>query len=496
MGVIVKQSIKGSIYSYIGAAIGFVNTALLFPLYFSTGQIGLLFLLISVSLVFAQLFSLGFGGVANRFFPYFINDKNGHNGFPFIMLATTITGILVFLVVFYFISPVIIEQNSNSPEFVHNVNLIIYITIIEIFFKMFNSYTTVLLNSVIGTFYKELVLRLFILLLIVAFILNIIDYDAFLYLYILAQAIPVIALFIYLLKKRELKLKPKLKFITPHLKKAMIYMALVSSITGLTGIAYQSIDKYMINSMIDLSNTGVYTIAFFLGSIIGLPARSLKKIASVIIARAWKEDDLGTVKDIYVKSSLSLTVIGSFIFLGIMINIDNVIDILGSDYANSKLVIFFVGLSFLIDLIFGVNYHVISNSRYYQYIAYLMGIFLLIVVVSNYFLIPKYGIQGAAFASMASTLFYSLLKYLFVLFKFKIQPFCVKHFVFLAIVAVLFAVFYSLPSFVSNPYVNIIIKSTIFTFVFIPSAYFLRISDDINDKILWALGFLKKGVKR
>ena len=41
MGIIQRQSIKGSIYSYIGAGLGFLNLAILSPKFFTTDQIGL-----------------------------------------------------------------------------------------------------------------------------------------------------------------------------------------------------------------------------------------------------------------------------------------------------------------------------------------------------------------------------------------------------------------------------------------------------------------------
>ncbi len=143
---------------------------------------------------------------------------------------------------------------------------------------------------------------------------------------------------------------------------------------------------------------------------IGLPARSLIKIASVVIAKAWKENRLGEIKDIYIKSSLTQTVIGLFVLLGIMINIDDVISILGKDYIEGKMVIFFIGLSFLINLIFGVSAAIIGNSKQYRVLSYLMIVFLIIVVISNYYLIPIYGIEGAAIASAISILIFQAIK--------------------------------------------------------------------------------------
>ncbi len=491
MGVIVNQSIKGSVYAYIGAAIGFVNTALLFPFFFATDEIGLVFLLISVAMLFAQVFGLGFTGVTVRLFPYFSDDEKEHNGFPFVMFTTALVGIFLFVATFYFIRPIIIEQNSHSLKFIENINLIIPLVIIEILFRMLNSYTSVLLNTVIGTFYKEFILRLIISVLIVLFILHIVDYKIFLYLYIAAQSIPVLALLIYLLREGELSLKVQFGFISADLKKSMIFTAIVSLITGLSAMGYQYIDKYMINTMLDLSETGVYTIAFFFGSMIGLPARSLTKVASVVIAKAWKENKLNEIKEIYAKSSLIQTVIGIFVFLGIMINIDDVISILGPAYIEGKMVIFFIGLSFLINLIFGVGASVIGNSKQYRFLSYLMVIFLIIVIITNYYLIPIYGIEGAAIASAISILIHSFFKYLFILYKFKMQPFTTKHLTPIILGLFLFAAFYFAPDIISNPYLNIILKSTVFSLIYALLIYNFKVSEDINERLDLIIAKLK-----
>ena len=59
MGIIIKQSIKGSIWSYLGVGIGFITTAYLFPNYLSSDTIGLFGLLVSWSVLLSQFSSLG-----------------------------------------------------------------------------------------------------------------------------------------------------------------------------------------------------------------------------------------------------------------------------------------------------------------------------------------------------------------------------------------------------------------------------------------------------
>lgn len=42
MGIIIKQSIKGTIFSYIGVVLGFVTVGLLWPKLLNADQIGLI----------------------------------------------------------------------------------------------------------------------------------------------------------------------------------------------------------------------------------------------------------------------------------------------------------------------------------------------------------------------------------------------------------------------------------------------------------------------
>ena len=79
MGIIKQQTIKGSIYSYLGVLVGFLTVTILQPYSLAPAQIGLITLLASLSALFAQFFILGFNGTA-RYFPYFRSEEKQHHG--------------------------------------------------------------------------------------------------------------------------------------------------------------------------------------------------------------------------------------------------------------------------------------------------------------------------------------------------------------------------------------------------------------------------------
>ena len=129
MGIIIKQSIKGSIWSYLGILIGFFTTSYLYPKYLGTDTIGLFSILLAFSTLFAQFSSLGFNGVTSRLFPYFRDKSKGHHGYLFLTLLVFFAGFLLFLAFYYFYQPYLVKSNiEKSKLFVDYMHLIVPIT--------------------------------------------------------------------------------------------------------------------------------------------------------------------------------------------------------------------------------------------------------------------------------------------------------------------------------------------------------------------------------
>jgi hypothetical protein len=101
-------------------------------------------------------------------------------------------------------------------------------------------------------------------------------------------------------------------------------------------------------------------------------------------------------------------------------------------------------------------------------------------------LLPVYGILGAAYASLAALLIYNLLKLVLVVVNYKIQPYSSKTIVVLVLsIGIYFAV--TNMSSVENLYLDIIIKSFVSLFVYLGICYKINLSTSINqliDKLL------------
>jgi O-antigen/teichoic acid export membrane protein len=237
---------------------------------------------------------------------------------------------------------------------------------------------------------------------------------------------------------------------------------------------------------------GIYTVTFFFGMLILIPLRTMGKISSVVIADAWKNNDLKTISSIYKKSSISLSVIGILLFIGIWGNIDNVFLIIKDDYLPGKMVILFIGLASLSDIFLGVSPHIIINSKHYKYLSFFLIGFAALLITTNFLLIPEYGIVGAALASLLSKFIFNLVKYIFIYKKFGMQPFDMKHFYLVIIGFAAYFVSTLIPVF-PHFLLDIFVRSTVIFIAFGLPVYYLNISTDINERINSFLSGLKRG---
>lgn len=482
MGVIVKQSIKGSIYSYIGAGLGFISAGFLMPKFFSTEQVGLLNLLVSIAIVFSQFSSLGYVGVINRLFPYFRDDKKKHNGILMLGILVSLFGFLLSVIGFFLLRDYLIESNlEKSPLFSENVYYLLPFIFATLFFNLLDSYMKAMYDAATGLLLKDLIVRIMNIVIILLFYFNILSFEIFLVLYLIIYSSPTLLIMLILIKRNQFFITGfNLKLISEY-KSEIIKIGGYYLISGFSVIATMSIDKYMVNYYIGLSVTGIYSIAFNFGNIIALPSRALKKISTTVIAEAWRNNDTELIADIYKRSSINQFIIALLLFIGLWANIDNVFRLL-PDYSSGRYVIFYIGITYVLDMLFGLDTIIMSNSKYYKNQAYIMLISLVLIIVTNIIFIPIWGISGAAAASALSMLISSLIRYAILYIKFRFVPFSYKHILILMISFICYSLSIVLPVF-KNLYFDVMVRGITIVVLFVPLIYFSRVSTDINNII-------------
>jgi O-antigen/teichoic acid export membrane protein len=483
LGIIQSQSIKGTFYIYLGLIIGFITSALIYPEYLTKEQIGLLAVLLSYSSIFSQFACLGTSRIVILAFPLFQNKEKKNHGILFIITAISFVGLILSLIILFIIKPYLLDNEKDAsglfPEYYFYLIPLIFFNLA---FIIYDSYYKVLNNTVRGTVLKEFVQRVLFLVFIVFYMAKLIEFGHYVILYVVSTAIPPLYLLVTLIREKEFNMKPDFGFLTKSLTRYIADVGFYGILAGFGSIVITNVDRIIIANMLGLGATGVYATAAFFATIVLMPSRALYKIADPIIAQAWKKNDLEHISHLYVRSSLNQFIIGSLLFIGIWANIDNIFRILPPTFVEGKYVIFFIGLAFLSDMISGVAWFIVSNSKYYRLQSYLMLLLIILIVVSNILLIPMFGLSGSAAATFISKLFSNIILFVFLTWKYKLQPYRLGHLWIFIISLIAYFTGYIIPVF-ESVYIDILIRSTAITVVFALLIYWFKISYEFNERL-------------
>ncbi len=483
MGIIQKQTIKGSIYSYLGVVIGYLNIVVLMPQFYTTEQIGLTQVLLSISAIFSLIGSLGFNGVTNRLFPYFRDEKNGHNGYPFLITITGLLGFSVVLAAFFVLKPHIIEANiEKSPMLVEYLFFLIPLIFFRLIFVLLDGYNKIMLDSLTGIFWMDLGYKALNFIFIVLFSVGVLNFRQYMFGFTISMSFPVIPILYNLVKRGQFSLRPQLSFLNKKLLKQMVDVSTYGLLGSSSAIIVTNIDRIMVNEYLALGATGIFSVCALFGTIIKIPFVSLNRISVSFLAEAWKSNNIKEIESIYYKSTINQIIFALLLFVGIIGNLDNIFLMLPSIYEEGRSVVVIYSLAFLVLTAVGSGGFIIGTSAKYKVQTYFMFITVFLTIAFNVIFIPWLGMEGAAFATFLTYLISSVFRVLFLKFKMNLFPYNYKHLlvIFIGLVSLL-------PSLFINPFENIFIdifiRSLIISSIYISLIVSLNISTEINGMV-------------
>jgi O-antigen/teichoic acid export membrane protein len=247
-------------------------------------------------------------------------------------------------------------------------------------------------------------------------------------------------------------------------------------------MAIKLIDVLVLGKYVALSLTGIYAIAAFVPTFIEAPLNALDKIANARIAFAWEKKDIENIRDIYFKSARYLFLIGGLLFLLVTLNAPHLFRLLPSIYMQGIPVISILSLGALFNLITGSNSAIIFTSEKSNSIALAIIAVALVNFMLLLLLIPIYGLEGAAWATCISSLAFNLFKYLFIYFRFGLQPFD-KRTLFIGLsVLVTYGAVNLLPV-IGNVFIDISLVTFLILLLYGIFIWYSRSADDLKDII-------------
>ncbi|HSY60885.1 MAG TPA: oligosaccharide flippase family protein, partial [Cytophaga sp.] len=311
MGIIIKQSIRSTIITYLGIAIGTVNVLWLYPKYFTPEEIGILRLLQDIPFLLSLFVRLGASNIIDRYFSYYRNDEKKHNGFLFIILLYPLFGYIIFLSGFFLFQDYWQSLYAEkSILFTGYMIFIVPLTFFMMYSDIFEAYLRAYYQTFFSNFLKEVVLRIFVTVIVIAFALKLLDFNSTILFYSLSYGALLLIMILFIRNQKILFLKPDFAFFKNEKTKEIISF-LLYIIPGAAGsIVAQKIDTLMIGAISGktanegLENVAVYSLAYFIGSVIEVPRRAISQISLPLLANAFKENDRDAINLLYKKNSL------------------------------------------------------------------------------------------------------------------------------------------------------------------------------------------------
>ncbi len=498
MGIVVRQSIKGTLMNYLGVAIGFVTTFFVMTKYLTQEEIGLTRVMADAALLLSGLAALGTNTSALRYYPYFKDKASRDHGFFGWTLIVPLVGFIIFTILFFVFKDFIISKFSDeSPLFVDYMYLVIPMAFFMMYMTVFETNANVLMRIVIPKLVREVGVRLFTLGDYILYITGVISLDSMVIGLCLAYLVATLLNIIYLISLSKISFKIEPGYVSKWLRRDFLYYTLFLTVAAVVGNIIPSLNTFFISAKMGLAITGIYTIAAYMSNLVEMPYRSLSAISRPIISQAMKDNDTQRASMMCKSVSMHQLIAGAFVFFIIWVNIDLFFELLpnGEKYVDGKWVFFLLGLAKLVNSSLNISVTVLSYSKWYYLQLIFTAILTVTAIVLNNNLIPIWGMTGAAWSSIISFTIYYLLLLSLIIWKTKISPFSWKELVVILVVVIMFVLNWLAVNYISKSIiyyndasmvvkiVEALVRTGIITIIGLMIIYYTKISKEINEII-------------
>lgn len=475
MGIVTSQSFKNTITTYLGFGIGAVNTLFLYTYFISDTYYGLVAYILSAANIMTPLMAFGVNNTLIKFYSTF-KTKNSLNSFLTLMLFLPLLLIIPVGIIGIFSYEAIGELLSQKNPIIKEYVWYIYASAIAMaYFEVFFAWSKTQMLTVFGNFMKEVFHRVGVMLLLFSVNFGWIDVQEFI---IGVVIVYILRMFVMMLYAFSVRL-PVFKFQRIDTISSVLKYSSLIIIAGSIATIILDIDSFMLGSYISIEKVAYYGVAIYIATVIAVPSRAMQQILQPMTAKFLNDKNKVALKDLYIRSSQTLFVIGGFIFLLIILNINQLYELIPKEFSGGLLVVFLVSIAKLYDNLMGCNNVVLFNSDYYR-VVLLFGVILTILTVFlNMLFIPRFGINGSAFATFLAISIYNTIKIYFVKKKFNMMPFNAETGKVCVLLVVSIAIFYFW-EFPYHPIINIALKSFLVTILYILAIFKMNVSDDIS----------------
>lgn len=217
----------------------------------------------------------------------------------------------------------------------------------------------------------------------------------------------------FLYKFRQPKIRKKTK-ISSYNYKTWILFSLPLFFSGVFSYSISWTDNLFIGKLLSPSDLGIYSVAYSFAVLLFFFMNIFSYIIVPLISESKAKGDLDQIKLLFKKSAAWVFGLSVPVFMLLALFSKNILSLFyGSNYVDGWLVILIITLGLLINIFFGFNTQILMIYKKTKSILFVNVFGACLNIVLNLFLIPLYGIVGAAIASSISFIVQAVSSYHF-----------------------------------------------------------------------------------
>lgn len=476
-GIVVRQTFFSSISAYIGILIGYFNSIILMPKYLLAEEIGLMRTVLAISMLLVPIVLAGTTSGLVKYYPRLENKIPSLNAFSLMMILVSFS--LVTIVSYFFQTEWFLLFAEKSPAINQHFWLVYGLLFMMVIFNFLEAISRTQLDIITPNMFRELVYKSAHMGVVLLVGFGLINFQQYLNSQIIIYVGLIGGLTYFIWRKVPIRFQFKNVFRLDFGKE--VFRFSMFSVMGNFGIMMVlQIDQIMVSSFLGLEMGGIYFTAVLMAVVIELPRRLVSQITMPMVSKAYMEQRLDDINAQYKSVSINLLLLGGLLLLLITLNIDNIFAIMpnGNTYQAGMWVVYLIGTTKVIDMLFSINGEIISMSNYYRVNVFLILGLGIATAITNYIFIPIYGINGAALATLVTYIIFNIVKYFMLKKIYNFDPFTTKT---LLIILSMLAGYFAIDQIpvLFNAYIDLILRSLVVVGYFVALIWIVKPSDEL-----------------
>lgn len=491
MGIVFRQSVKSSIIIAVGAVLGALIN-FIYPNIISKPEFGYSRTFINCGVIFHTFIMMGIGSTLINFSPRYETGSEKRK-FLITLSAVIPAALIILLSIPYFLLKdriLLFFNDADRPLAAEYFGLVPVLVFLWSYVVALECFLISQSKTAIYTFIREVVLRVINIGLIGLLVLDVISFSGLIYGLTASYLLAIVILYFFSKKTDDFGFSTNSTVFSKAEYKEIFSYSWYHMFVLITMNLLGFVDTLLLTNLSPdgLSAVAIYATAVYIATITYMPYRAMNVASVPTLNRVYLSGDKKELDNIFHRSAINILIAAIAMFALIACNLDNAVTLLPDDYEAVKPLTLILMIGRMAEMATGLNTELTSVSKYFKFNFRSSALLLVMLIGLCFWLIPEYGMYGAAWGSTIALTIINIAKLIFVWVKLRVQPFNKQSLLVLICGGVAFLAGYFFPRLFSsfdNKLIGVIcdvmLRSVIIAVLYVSLLIWLKPSADLSE---------------